>query len=154
MKKALLRFFREAIPVVILMAVTTVIILCAVSPTFVKWTLIVVGSLVGLFVACFIFISVKSHQEAHKDDTSAEKLKDQQTSKSMRGSFLQALLITFGFIIGGLIVLAIPILVFMFLFPTYPMMVTAFGVIVAIVVIVWLFSLAKNGGDLTNVFWW
>ena len=156
MKKALLSFWREAVPVLKYMAVVTFLIVlvagCSVSSAFAKWAGISIGSLIVLGMTFFILLSVLSHREAHKDDTPAQKAKSRQGTNSLLRFLFQASLFIVSCIVGGLIILAIPIGAFMLLFPTYGAMVAALGVITVIIALICVFFIAKGGRDLTNTF--
>lgn len=130
------------------MVVTLVLIGMAASPTFLKWALISLGVIITLFVLASVRVTVINRV----DRTPEEKKKSDKATGNGWLYLFKFLAVTLGCIVVGLLILAIPIGAFMLLFPTYGAMVAAFGVITVIIALIWLFFLAKRGGDLTNTF--
>jgi hypothetical protein len=130
------------------MVVTLILIGMAASPTFLKWGLISLGVIVLIFVLSSVRVSFINRI----DQTPEEKKKSDKATGNGWLYLLKFLAVTLGCIVVGLLILAIPIGAFMLLFPTYGAMVAAFGVITVIIALIWLFFLAKRGGDLTNTF--
>ena len=150
-----MHLWRESIPVIILMVVMGIILGMVISTTFAIWAGIAIGVIVLLFVTIFIGQNVVvTRKKSHKNDTKAQKVESRRSSHELSGFFLKCV----GFIFGALLVLVIPVGLFILFFPTYPELVTAVTVVVIVVGLLYLYWLAKRGGDLTNEIpfwhWW
>jgi hypothetical protein len=154
MKQALMKFLKEAVPLVLVLLVVGVILAMSASTTFAIWVGIIVGGTVGLFAVGYILMAVIGTimQNIKTPKTVKEKTESRRSSRSWWSRLFKESLIVGCYLLGGAVLMGL----FMLMFPTYDQMAEALFVIAMIAFILYLLSLAKRGGDLTNVFngWW
>lgn len=141
MKQAMMKFLKEAVPLVLVLLVVGVILGMSVSTTFAIWVGIIVGGTVGLFAVGYILMAVTGTivQNIKHPKSIKQKTEARRASHVWWGRFFKESLIVGCYLFAGGVLIA----AFMLIFPTYDQMLTAIAVIAVIVFISYLIHLAK-----------